>query len=79
MLARYGLSVVGLLLLQLIRSLALRVMCSIRVKEIVQIQLLAVKKCCMDRCVWVSHVLGRAVRLRAESHPCHAAQLAVCA
>jgi AP-3 complex subunit beta len=36
---------------QLIRALALRVLCSIRVREIVQIQLMSVKKCATDRCV----------------------------
>jgi AP-3 complex subunit beta len=34
---------------QLIRSLALRVLCSIRVREIVQIQVLSVKKASSDR------------------------------
>ena len=47
------------LVVQLIRSLALRVMCSVRVKEIVQIQLMAVKKCCMDRCARRFACIGR--------------------
>ena len=38
---------------QLIRALALRVLCSIRVKEIVQIQLMSVKKCASDNSPYV--------------------------
>ena len=37
---------------QLIRALALRVLCSIRVREIVMIQVLSVKKASSDRWVW---------------------------
>ena len=38
---------------QLIRALALRVLCSIRVREIVQIQLMSVKKCASDNSAYV--------------------------
>ena len=36
---------------QLIRALALRVLCSIRVREIIQIQIASVKKASSDTCV----------------------------
>lgn len=58
---------------QLIRSLALRVMCSIRVKEIVQIQLLAVKKCAMDSSPYVrktaAHSLSKIFTLDSDQKP----------
>lgn len=34
---------------QLIRAMALRVMTSIRVRDISQLQLIAIQKCCRDR------------------------------
>jgi AP-3 complex subunit beta len=60
-------------LLQLIRSLALRVMCSVRVKEIVQIQLLAVKKCAMDSSPYVrktaAHSISKIYTLDPDQKP----------
>ena len=48
---------------QMIRALALRVLCSIRVREIVQIQLMSVKKCASDNSAYVrktaAHSLGK--------------------
>jgi AP-3 complex subunit beta len=48
---------------QLIRGLALRVLCGIRVREIVQIQIMSVKKCASDSSPYVrksaAHSLGK--------------------
>ena len=46
---------------QLIRALALRVLCSIRVREIVQIQLMSVKKCASDNSPYVRKTAAHSV------------------
>ena len=56
---------------QLIRALALRVLCSIRVREIVQIQLMSVKKCASDNSPYVrktsAHSIGKIYQIDAEA------------
>jgi AP-3 complex subunit beta len=46
---------------QLIRALALRVLCTIRVREIVQIQLMSVKKCASDNSPYVRKTAAHSV------------------
>jgi AP-3 complex subunit beta len=56
---------------QLIRALALRVLCTIRVREIVQIQLMSVKKCASDNSPYVrktaAHSVGKIFSIDADA------------
>jgi len=56
---------------QLIRALALRVLCSIRVREIVQIQLMSVKKCASDNSPYVrktaAHSVGKIFQIDVDA------------
>jgi HEAT repeat protein len=58
---------------QLIRALALRVLCSIRVREIVQIQILSVKKASSDSSAYVrksaAHCVGKIFQTDPEVQP----------
>jgi len=56
---------------QLIRGLALRVLCGIRVREIVQIQIMSVKKCATDSSPYVrktaAHSVGKIFQIDADT------------
>lgn len=58
---------------QLIRGLALRVLCGIRVREIVQIQIMSVKKCASDSSAYVrktsAHSVGKIYQIDPETKP----------
>ncbi len=58
---------------QLVRGLALRVLCGIRVKEIVQIQIMSIKKCATDSSPFVrknaAHCVGKIFQLDADVKP----------